>query len=96
VVMATRTLDRIREAVLDGRYAFSEHAFEEMLEDNLDALDVEAAILTGRIEERLTADVRGTRFVVVGTATDQATPVGVVLRFVRHDWLLVITVYEVR
>ncbi len=35
-------------------------------------------------------------FTVVGSATDQATPVGVALRFVEHDQLLVITVYEIK
>ena len=38
----------------------------------------------------LTHDPRGTRYVVVGTATDLETPVGVVLRFVEHDQLLLL------
>lgn len=93
--MASRELERIRNAILDGRYVLSEHAYEEMEEDNLDVLDVESAILTGDIERALTMDPRGTRYVVVGKATDQETPVGVVVRFVEHDQLLVITVYEI-
>ena len=36
------------------------------------------------------------RYVVVGTATDEATPVGVVVRFVQRDELLVLTVYEIK
>ncbi len=93
--MAGRELERIRNANLDGRYTLTEHAYEEMDDDGLDVLDVESAILTGRIEQILTMDPRGTRYVVVGTATDQQTPVGAVVRFVEHDQLLVITVYEV-
>jgi hypothetical protein len=94
--MASRELERIRNAILDCRYTLTEHAYEEMAEDNLDVLDVEAAILTGEIDEVLTLDPRGTRYVIIGDATDQTTPVGVVVRFVAHDQLLVITVYEVK
>lgn len=94
--MATNDLERIRNAILDHRYSMSEHAYEEMEADNLDVLDVEAAVLTGKIEELLTHDSRGTRFVVVGSATDKKTPVAVVARFVEHDQLLVITVYEIK
>jgi hypothetical protein len=93
--MASRELERIRNAILDQRYTLTEHAYDEMDEDNLDVLDVESAILTGRLDQVLTMDPRGTRYVVIGTATDQQTPVGVVVRFVEHDQLLIITVYEV-
>ncbi len=93
--MASRELERIRNAVLDQCYSLTEHAYEEMNEDDLDVLDVEAAILTGEIDQVLTDDPRGTRFVVIGNATDQATAVGVVVRFVERSQLLVITVYEI-
>ncbi len=89
-------LIRIREAVLNQQYALTEHAYDEMDEDDLDALDVESAILTGSIERELTHDPRGTRFVVVGTACDLRTSVGVVVRFVESGRLLVITAYEKR
>jgi hypothetical protein len=94
--MASRELERIRNAVLDHRYSLTEHAYEEMNEDNLDVLDVEAAILTGDLDRVLTEDPRGPRFVVVGSATDEETKVGVVVRFVQRDQLLVITVYEIQ
>ena len=94
--MAGRGLERIRDAILDHRYSLTEHAYEEMDEDNLDVLDMEAAILTGQIDQVLTVDPRGTRYVVVGNATDQQTAVGVVVRFVERDQLLVITIYEVK
>jgi hypothetical protein len=66
-----------------------------MDKDNLDVLDIEAAILTGKIEQVLTDDPRGTRYVVVGMATNQRTKVGAVGRFVDEDQLLIITVYEI-
>ena len=94
--MASRELERIRNAILDRRYTLTEHAYDEMEEDHLDVLDVESAVLTGTLDEVLTVDPRGTRFVVIGNATDQVTPVGVVGRFVEHDQLLVITVYEIK
>ena len=93
--MSQKVLNQIREAVLAGRYAMSEHAYDEMDEDNLDVLDVEAD--SRRANRRaLTRDPRGTRYVVVGTACDELTPVAVVVRFVERDQLLVITVYEIK
>ena len=70
-MMAIDPLARIRSAVLDQRYPLSEHAYEEMDADNLDALDVEAAILNREIEQTLTDDPQGTRYVVVGTPPAQ-------------------------
>jgi hypothetical protein len=92
--MASRELERIRRAVLEQRYTLTEHAYDEMDADDLDVLDIEAAILTGDIEQRLTKDPRGTRYVITGKATDEATLVSVVIRFVEHEQLLVLTVYE--
>lgn len=94
--MASRDLERIREAILDGRYTLTEHAYDEMEADHLDVLDVESAMLTGTIDKVLTEDPRGTRHVVVGSATDQVTSVAVVVRFVEHGQLLIITVYELK
>ena len=93
--MANSEIERIRESVLNQSYTFSEHAYDDMTEDNLDVLDVEAALLTGTIEQVLTHDPRGTRFVVHGVATDQETQVGVVMRFVQSNKLLIITVYQI-
>ena len=94
--MGGEILRKLRQAVLNQRYALTEHAYEEMDADKLDVLDVEAAILTGRISETLTDDPRGPRFVVRGRACDQSTPVAVVARFVEGGNLLVITVYEIK
>jgi len=93
--MARRELERIREAILDGRFALTEHAYDEMEEDDLDVLHVESAILTGEIDQVLTMDPRGTRYVVIGHATDRETRVGVVVRFVQYDEVLIVTVYEI-
>ena len=89
-------LERIRSAILNHQYALTEHAYDEMDADALDVLDVEAAILTGESCERQTDDPRGERFLVIGTACDLSTRVGVVGRFAEHDVFLIITVYEIK
>ena len=94
--MSRTAMVRIREAILDQRYALTEHAYKEMDADNLDVLDVEAAILTGRLQEVLTDDPRGKRFVVHGKGCDQVTAIGVVTRLVEKNDVLVLTVYELR
>jgi hypothetical protein len=68
---------------------------EEMAEDMLTILDVEEAILSGQVIRVEKNDPRGTKYVVVGTALNQQTPVGVVGRFASTGRYLIITVYEV-
>lgn len=93
--MSRRDLERIREKVRLRQYDMSAHAMEEMAEDMLTILDVESAILNGQISRTEKDDIRGTKYVVVGTALDCQTPVGVVIRFSSSSRTLVITVYEV-
>jgi hypothetical protein len=92
--MERGALERIRRAVLEQRYALTEHAYLEMDADKLNVLDVEAAILTGGIHQVLTNDRRGRRYLVHGKACDEVTPVAVVARFADNGQLLVITVYQ--
>ena len=68
---------------------------EEMAEDFLTILDVEEAVLSGRVVRVEKDDLRGSKYVVVGTALDRPTPVGVVGRFASSGRYLIITVYEV-
>ena len=97
-VMGQAELDRAladaRQAVLDQTYVVTPHALLEMYVDRLDIIDVESAILTGTIENVFANDPRGTRYEIVGRATDLHTVVGVVVRFAGP--LLIITVYEMR
>jgi len=44
----------------------SAHAMEEMAEDKLNILDVEEAVLNGRIARTEKDDPRGTKYVVEG------------------------------
>jgi Domain of unknown function (DUF4258) len=88
-------IDRIREKIRLRQYDMSAHAMEEMAEDLLTILDVEEAVLSGQVIRVEKDDPRGTKYIVVGTALDQQTPVGVVGRFASTGNYLIITVYEV-
>ena len=63
------TLQRIRQKIIDREYYLSSHAEEEMLDDELERNDIENAILKGRIDKKLTEDVRGTRYRLEGPAS---------------------------
>ena len=52
-------LSRVRHKVLRREYYLSAHAEEEMVEDRLERRDIERAILRGRIDKKLTRDLRG-------------------------------------
>jgi hypothetical protein len=88
-------IERIREKIRLCQYDMSAHAMEEMAEDLLTILDVEEAVLSGQVIRVEKDDLRGTKYVVVGTALDQQMPVGVVGRFASTGRYLIITVYEV-
>ena len=86
------TLQRIRRRVIDKEYYLSGHAEHEMWADHLERLDVENAILKGRIEKRMTRDPRGIRYRIEGPARDRRL-IHVVCRFNEEGELILITVY---
>ena len=85
-------LQRIRQLVIDRRYYLSAHAEEEMWADELERADLEQCILRGRIEKRMTRDIRGTRYRIEGPARDDRL-IHVICRFHEVKDLLIITVY---
>ncbi len=85
-------IQRIRQKILDKDYYLSSHAEEEMAEDNIERYDIENAILKGRIEKKLTEDVRGTRH-RIGGPTKDGRPIYVVCRFKDNSNLIIITAY---
>lgn len=93
--MSARELQRIQTAIVNGEYDVTVHAVEEMAEDGLDILDVEAAIASGQLAKTETDDPRGARYTIVGIAMDGRTRVGVVGRFKETNIFLIITVYAV-
>jgi hypothetical protein len=85
-------IERIRQAIREERYRISNHANEEMSDDDLEAADVEQIILTGKIARRFARDPRGTRYEVVGNTTD-GRHACVFCRFLTSGTLLIITAY---
>jgi hypothetical protein len=70
----------------------SSHTEEEMLDDELERKDIENAILKGRIEKKMTQDIRGTRYRMEGSALDDRL-IHVLCRFREDSNLIIITVY---
>lgn len=77
----------------EGEYEFAiPHFFEEMANDDLVFADIEKAIATGRIRRRFKRDPRGTRYEIVGTATDERQ-LAIICRLKETGKLLFITTY---
>ena len=53
-------IQRIRQKIIDRTYYLSSHAEEEMLDDELTRDPIENVILRGRIDKKLSQDIRGT------------------------------------
>ena len=87
-----KAIEKLRELVRCEEYEISTHANEEMSNDEFVAVDVENAILTGKIEKRFIKDPRGTRYEVLGEACDNR-PIAVVCRIGRNGRLIIITGY---
>jgi len=66
-----------------------------MANDGLIFADIETAIANGRIRRRFTRDPRGTRYEIVGPATD-GRQIAVICRIKPTGKLLFITTYLVR
>lgn len=90
--MSKRVIDKLRQLVREEKYVISGHANEEMSDDDLTALDIEHAILTGTIASRLTKDPRGARYEVVGESLD-GRDVAILCRMLSTGWLRIITVF---
>lgn len=89
------TIDIIRRKVRNRKYEFTvPHFFEEMADDDLQLVDIEAAILNGKIRRRFTRDPRGARYEVVGISTD-GRQVAIICRIKDTGKLLFITTYVI-
>ena len=65
-----------------------------MAEDDLDILDIEEAVLNGRVVRTNKHDPRGLRYTVEGLTLEQKL-VGIVGRFHGTSRFLIITVYDI-
>lgn len=85
-------MQKIRKCIVNRDYYLSSHAEEEMLDDDLERKDVENAILKGRMDKKMTRDIRGTRYRIEGPARDGRS-IHVLCRFREDLNLIIITVY---
>ena len=93
--MPQRMIDKIRESIRNGNYDMTEHAIEEMAEDELGIFEVEEAILKGEVIEIEKDDPGGNKYVVRGRGFSRFTEIGVVGRFKETGIFLIITVYKI-
>ena len=107
--MPEAMLRRIRSRISAGSFDLTIHAVDEMAEDTLDILDIETAILCGKIIKmardalgRVRYTIRSTTSQLCfefgggrGIAADESGPVAIVGRFTESRRFLIITVYRV-
>ncbi|MGH7167547.1 MAG: DUF4258 domain-containing protein [Nitrospiraceae bacterium] len=86
-------IDVIRRKIRNQEYEFAiPHFLEEMANDDLQFVDIENAILHGKIRRRFRRDPRGTRYEIVGPATE-GRQIAVICRIKETGKLLFITTY---
>lgn len=92
--MASRILEKIRARIRDRQYVMTLHAEAEMEEDGFAIVDVENALLTGRIVGRQTdRQSKERKYVVRGRSADATGELAVVVKFGPTDLLVILTVY---
>lgn len=92
--MAQATINQLRHLVRTLNYVVSLHAAEELEDDNLNVLDLESIVLTGKIIARQRdVKTREVKYVIAGTTLD-GTKGEVVAKVGVTDKLFVITVYR--
>jgi len=85
-------IKQIRKKIRTGNYELTKHAEEEREEDGLEVVDLESAVINGKIVKKLTHNPRGIRYVVRGYATDERI-VRVVCRILASGKLRIVTSY---
>ncbi len=86
-------IQRIRQKIIERDYYLSAHAEDEMIDDALERDDIEYAILKGRIQKKLSYDIRGVRYRIEGPSKD-GEQIQVICRFKEDSALVIITVYK--
>lgn len=85
-------IQQIRRKIIARAYYLSAHAEDEMMDDRLERDDIENAILKGRVQKKLSEDIRGTRYRIEGPAKDGRL-IHVICRFKEDGNLISITAY---
>jgi hypothetical protein len=90
--LSQEILKRVRRAVRQGSYKFTDHAIEEADHDGLSLNDIVEILLTGDLDSTYTDDLRGHRYVIRGEV--DYLEADVVCRFqYAGNILIIITVY---
>lgn len=92
--MYPRILAKIRALVKRGDYILSIHAENELADDNLDELDLEAAILNGEIIRRERDPIGRAKYVIEGTTLDGKDLTAVAQFFQTRQIVVFVTAYE--
>ena len=88
-----KIIQLVREKVRQQEYEIAApHFYEEMRNDKLIFADIKAAIATGQIAQTFTHDPRGTRYEIIGEATDGRL-ITVICRIKPSGNLLLITTW---
>ena len=85
-------IETIRRKVAAGHYQLTQHAKDEGADDEMEVADLESILLTGKLVEVLTKDVRGRRYIVAGLTPDKRAG-RVVCRMLPSGKLRIITMY---
>lgn len=89
----TNIIHLIREKVRNQEYEIAApHFYEELRNDGLIFSDIEVAIATGQIAQTFTPDPRGTRYEIIGEATD-GRMITIICRIKLSGTLLFITTW---
>jgi Domain of unknown function (DUF4258) len=92
--MYDRILRRIQEHIRQGEYLLTDHARDEMDEDDFTLYDLEQGILSGTIGERQRDRVtQEAKYRIQGTARD-GREMEPIVKFSFTGRLVIITVYE--
>lgn len=83
----------VKQRVQDGLVLYSDHARQEMDDDDLNEADVRIAVVRGSLVARQTHGARGTRYVLRGLAVD-GRPIQVVCRLFGEN-VRIVTVFQV-
>jgi len=91
--MFERILKQLRERIRAGRFVVTLHAVEELEDEGLSVLDIEHAVLTGKITRRQKdANTGEWKYLVSGHALSRDVIV-VVAKLSPTDKLVIITIY---
>ncbi len=91
--MFPNALKKFRDYIREGKLVVTQHAFEEMNDDDLLQADVEHCILVGEIVERQwDKEWQEWKYLVSGKTID-AKAIEVVLKFGRSENAVIITTY---